>query len=322
VDVHVKFLLVVPLLLAAELFMHKRMRHIERQFIGRNLIPENEIPRFENIISSSYRLRNSKTIEILLLAVVYVLGVTILWRNFTSLQTATWYSSSAAEGSKLLPAGFWYGYVSIPIFQFLLLRWYFRLYIWMRFIWKVSRIDLKLIQMHPDRMGGIGFLSGACFGFIPLAMAHGALLAGQIANKTFNAGASLPDFSIEIFTVLIFLLIMTIGPLIVLTPKLDRARRTGRREFSEFAMKYVRSFDSKWLRGGAPKDEQLLGTGDIQSLADLANSYAVVSSMHYLPITKEAVLQIAISLIIPILPLFLTMMPLGEILKKVVGIIL
>jgi hypothetical protein len=39
------------------------------------------------------------------------------------------------------------------------------------------------------------------------------------------------------------------------------------------AQRYVREFDHKWLRGGASADGPLVGSGDIQSLAVLANSF-------------------------------------------------
>jgi hypothetical protein len=67
----------------------------------------------------------------------------------------------------------WFGYVSLSIFQFLLCRWYFRLFIWTRFLWQVSRIDLRLVPTHPDRVGGLGFLADTVYAFIPLLIAHG-----------------------------------------------------------------------------------------------------------------------------------------------------
>jgi len=79
------------------------------------------------------------------------------------------YGLPSRSGSDLSLAGWWYGYVSLPIFQFLLVRWYFRLFIWTRFLWQVSRIDLQLIPTHPDRVGGVGFLSGAIYAFAPPA---------------------------------------------------------------------------------------------------------------------------------------------------------
>ena len=179
VDVHVRFLLVIPLLVGAEIMVHRRIRHVVRIFLDRHLIPESALPRFDAAIASAFRLRNSVLAELLLIAVVYVVGYTIFWRQFGELQTATWYAMPSDGGSTFSLAGIWYVYVSLPFFQFLLCRWYYRLIIWMRFLWQVSRIELQLVPTHPDRLGGLGFLASTANAFPLLAAAHGALLAGS-----------------------------------------------------------------------------------------------------------------------------------------------
>jgi AcrR family transcriptional regulator len=215
----------------------------------------------------------------------------------------------------------WFGYVSLPLFQFLLLRWYFRMFIWMRFLWQVSRIELSLIPTHPDRTGGLGFLAGTAYAFMPLLVAHGALLAGNLANRIFHLGAALPDFKFEILIVVVFLLCVVLGPLLVFTPQLAQAKRTGNREYGALAQRYVREFDAKWLRGGAPADEALVGSGDIQSLADLGNSLAVVQGMRIAPVDRDMILRLAAAILLPLVPLALTMMPLEELLKRLFGIL-
>jgi hypothetical protein len=74
------------------------------------------------------------------------------------------------------------------------------------------------------------------------------------------------------------------------------------------------------LRGKEP-DEALLGSGDIQSLADLGNSFEVIKGMRLIPATKEAIFQLAVVALVPIVPLLLTMMPLDELLKKLIGVV-
>jgi hypothetical protein len=320
-EVHVKFLLVTPLLIAAELVVHQRIRLVVPQFLERNLIPESAMPRFDVAIASAFRLRNSVLTEVLLIAFVYGVGVLIIWRHYTTLDTATWYATPSVEGSKLWLAGLWYGYVSLPLFQFLLLRWYYRIFIWIRFLWQVSRIELSLIPTHPDRVGGLGFLPNAVFAFMPLAVAHGALLAGLIANRIFYLGAALPEFKVEIAVLAVFLLCLVLGPLLVFAPQLAQAKRVGNREYGALAERYVREFDAKWLRGGARGDEPLVGSGDIQSLADLANSFEVVRTMQIAPITRDALIRLVAATLAPIVPLLLTMMPLEELLKKLFGIL-
>jgi hypothetical protein len=320
-EVHSKFLVIIPLLIVSELVVHQRMRFVVKQFMERNLIPESALPRLNAAVASAFRLRNSVLAEVLLIAFVYVVGVLIIWRHYTTLATATWYAVPTGEGLKLSLSGVWYGYVSQPIFQFLLMRWYFRIFIWMRFLWQVSRIDLSLVPTHPDRVCGLGFLSNTVYAFTPLAVAHGGLLAGFIANRIFYLGAALPQFKIEIAVLVVFVLCIILGPLLLFAPQLAEAKRRGNREYGTLAERYVREFDTKWLRGGAPADEQLVGSGDIQSLADMSNSFEVVRTMRIAPVTKEAVLQLVVATLVPVVPLTLTMMPLEELLKKLIGVV-
>ncbi len=321
VEVHIRFLVVVPLFIAAELVVHQRMRFVVQQFLNRNLIPQSAMTRFDAAIASAFRLRNSVLAEVLLIAFVYVVGVLLVWRQYTALATATWYAAPTAEGLQLSLSGMWFGYVSLPIYQFLQLRWYFRIFIWMRFLWQVSRIDLSLVPTHPDRVGGLGFLANTVYAFTPLAVAHGALVAGLIANRIFYLGAALPDFKIEIAVLVVFLLGIVLGPLLVFAPQLAQAKRTGNREYGTLAERYVREFDAKWLRGGAPADEPFVGSGDIQSLADLGNSFEVVRTMQIAPITRDAIIRLAAATLVPMVPLLLTMMPLEELLKTLFGVL-
>ncbi len=320
-EVHIRFLVALPLLIVAELVVHQRMRPLLQQFLERKLIPENAMARFEAAVTSAFRLRNSVLAEVLLIVIVYGVGILIVWRHYVALDTATWYATPSAGGSQLSLAGMWYGYVSLPIFQFLLVRWYFRLFIWARFLWRVSRIDLSLVPTHPDRLGGLSFLSGQIYAFTVLAVAHGALLAGNLANRIFFLGAALIDFKVEIAVMVIFLMCVVLGPLLLFAPQLAQAKRNGSREYGVLAERYVREFDTKWLRGGAPANEPLLGSGDIQSLADLGNSYEVVRSMRIVPIKRDDVLRLVGATLAPIVPLALTMMSLEELLKKLLGVL-
>jgi len=320
-EVHAKFLVAMPLLIGAELFVHRRMRPLVKQFLVRDLIPTSGMERFSAALASAYRLRNSVLAEVLLIGFVLVVGISIVWRQHTALATATWYATPSPGGSTLSLAGRWYGYVSLAFFQFLLIRWYFRLAIWARFLWQVSRIDLRLVPTHPDRVGGLGFLSITVAAFVPLAVAHGAMLAGQIADRIFFLGAALPQFKVEIVVMAVFLMVLVLGPLLVFAAQLAQVKRTGLREYGALAQRYVREFDAKWLRGGAPAEEPLVGSGDIQSLADLGTGFEVVRTMRSAPITKEAVFQVVAATLLPIAPLALTMMPLEELLKKLLGVL-
>jgi hypothetical protein len=321
VDVHVRFLAALPLLLVAELVVHRRMRQIVPQFVERGIVPQRSLPEFEALIDSAMRLRNSVVIEVLL--IVLVLTAThYLWESQMALASATWYAAIVNGHRQYSPAGYWYAFVSIPVFQFLLARWFFRIFIWARFLCQVSRLDLHLVPTHPDRAAGLGFLGGSVAAFMPLLLSQGALLAGLIANHIFYEGKTLLDFKPEIVAAVVFLLLLVLGPLCVFAPRLAQVKRQGLLDYGALANRYVDEFDQKWLRGGAPLDEPLVGSGDIQSLNDMAGSFEVVHTMRPFPFGKAVVLQTAIAVLVPVLPLALTMISLEDLVKRLLGILL
>lgn len=322
VEVHIRFLIAVPLLIVAELIVHRRLRPIAYAFIGRKIVSGSSAERFDDIVRTTFRLRNSVVAEVLLIALVYGVGIFVVWRQYIALQTtATWYAVPGHDGLTFSWAGYWYAYVSVPMFQFLLLRWYFRLFIWTRFLWQVSRLELDLVPTHPDRVGGLGFLANTVYAFMTLLAAHGVMLAAQFANRIFYAGAALTEFKAETGAMVVFLLCLVFAPLLVFTPQLARTKRTGLSEYGMLAERYVREFDEKWIRGGAVQNEALIGSADIQSLADLANSFEVIKTMRIVPITRDAIIRLAAAVLIPILPLALTMMSLEDLLHRLFGLL-
>jgi hypothetical protein len=61
--------------------------------------------------------------------------------------------------------------VSAPIFQFLLGLSLWKWLLWVIFTFKLSQRNLKLIPTHPDKHGGLGFLSITPPAFAPITFA-------------------------------------------------------------------------------------------------------------------------------------------------------
>jgi hypothetical protein len=322
VEMHVRLLVALPLLILAEVFVHRRIRPMVEQFLERGLIPDSARAQFDRAVASAMRLRNSIAVEVLMIAVVYVVGVGVVWRTQAALDGTSWYGVTTSGKLRPSLAGWWMGCVSLPLFQFLFLRWYFRLFIWARFLWQVSRIELKLVPTHPDRCGGLGFLSMVSQTFSPVLLAQGAMLAGLMANRILFAGAKLPDFSVELIGLVAVMVFAILGPLLVFAPQVAAVRREGLWEYGALAQRYTREFDHKWMRGGAPAGEPLIGSADIQSLADLGNSFEVVKEMNWSPVTWRTTLQLAVITLVPVVPLLLTIVPLNELLERLLKIVL
>jgi hypothetical protein len=319
VEVHVRFLIALPVLIAAELIVNSRLVPVVRRFVVRSIVSLQDLPRFDRAIDSAVRLRNSIPVECSLLLFVYTVGLWV-WNNRVGLDTATWY---AAPGGRwhLTPAGFWYVFISIPILQFILLRWYLRFFIWYRFLWHVSRLNLHLVPTHPDRCAGLAFLGKSVYAFGPILFAQGAMLAGVVASRVLYRGESLQSFKLQAGGFVAFFVLAILGPLLMFTPQMARAKRKGLADYGLLAQRYVDSFEQKWVLEDTALSGELLGTGDIQSLADLGNSYAMVREMRSVPFGLEDISRLAAATAAPLLPLLLTIFSPEELIMRAIKVV-
>ncbi|PWT86029.1 MAG: hypothetical protein C5B58_02060 [Acidobacteria bacterium] len=319
VEVQVRFLVALPVLIFAELIVHARIRPVVRRFVERRIVPPESLSRFEAAIESATRLRNSIPVEVGLLILVYTLGLW-LWNSRVPIESPTWFAMPGGRWH-LTPAGIWYVFVSIPIVQFVLLRWYLRLFIWYHFLWKVSRIDLRLVTAHPDHCGGLAFLGKSAYAFGPILFAQGAMLAGVVAARVLYRGESLLSFKLQIGAFVVFFVLAILGPLLIFTPQMARAKRKGLAIYGQLAQDYVDNFERKWVSANSNTSDDLLGTGDIQSLADLANSYSVVSSMRSVPFGLDDITRLAAATAAPFVPLLLTIFSPEELIMRLVKVV-
>ncbi len=314
IETHVRFLVCFPVLIMTEVIVRERIWPVLKNFVERKVVTSEELPKFYAAINSATRIHNSPIVDIALFALVFTAG-TWFWRLQLEPDVASWYAYSQAGRVHLTISGYWLAFVSVPLFQFILLRWYVRYLIWFWLVLRLSRLELRLPALHPDGAGGLGFLGESSLAFTPLLFAHSALLAGQIAIRILYNGGTLRASEMTIVGYLVFSILAAVSPLLLFTTKLVRAKLRGLDKYAAFASSYVMDFDQKWLQGKA-SGEPALGSGDIQSLADLGNSFSSARAMRLVPIaTDEIILLVAVT-IAPILPLLLTIMPLDELLTQ------
>jgi hypothetical protein len=321
VEAHARILVALPALIFAELVVHRRISPLVRRFIDRGIVTPEDYPAFNKAVDSALRIRNSTVIEVALLLLVYTVGVWT-WKNQIAVGSGTWFAVPTATGMRLTSAGLWYSLVSIPIFQFFLLRWLIRSLIWFQLLWRISRLKLRLYGAHPDRAGGIGFLGGSTYAFGPILFAQGTVLSGLIASRVLFEGQALLSFKMEAAGLVGAMVLFVMGPLLMFSPQMDRAQRKSDAEFGLLANDYLFQFEDKWIRKRSGKSNELLGTGDIQSLADLGNSCSVVSDMRIVPFSIKHVGRLVFATAAPLIPLTLTVISLEDLLSRLAKIIL
>jgi hypothetical protein len=317
---YTRFLLAMPLLLLAEIILGPRIAETAEHFVTSGLITPADYPKFEAEVDDALRLRDSATAEIIILILAYVFTTWARW--YTVVHTSTWHTFRDGDLTSITLAGYWLNFVSVPLFQFLMMRWIWRLFLWFRFLSHVSRLNLQLFPTHPDECGGLGFVGEAQRFFGILLFAYSIGICGVLADQIIYNKLPLSHFAPAIAAYVIFALLILVAPLIVFSPKLLAEKREGLHQYGMLATAYTGDFHKKWIEGHNPTDEALLGTGDIQSLADLGNSYAFIEKMNAIPINPRSLIHLVVATLLPLVPLLLTMMPLKDVLKLLVKVIM
>jgi hypothetical protein len=277
-------------------------------------VPVDHQPDLETTVRQAVRLRDSRLVIFAMVA--FALAAAFLAGRAEALHyTGAW----ASEGGSLKPAGWWYVSVSLPVFSVIRLRWLWRIVVWWRFLFGVSRIPLRTLPAHPDGSGGLGFLAHATARFAILVFAM-CLGAGMHWRAAILAGdASLQAIKVPMAGLGVAMLVLLLVPLAFFLPQLAAAKRKGLHDFGLLGARYAGRFDDRWLRQGDRHDAELLGTGDIQSLTDLAGSFEVVNRMRIVPITLQTVIPIILAAALAMLPAVEAEIPLREIALKILG---
>jgi hypothetical protein len=211
--------------------------------------------------------------------------------------------------------------VSLPLFQFLFYSSLWTWFVWIIYLWRLSRLKLRLAPTHQDGAGGLNILGDSSYVIAIFVFAIGSVVASVWAKQIVFYGFSINDFSKSFIAYLILALLFSFGPLLVFSGKLNRLRMSGLRDYGALASRQAHLFDNKWIKSAEPEGISILGNPDLGSLCDMNNSYKAVSKMKLAPLDLRAIVAITVAALIPIAPLILMEFPLKEVLKALVGIV-
>jgi len=321
---YVRFFIAVPLIFAAEIVVGPRIRAAGLQFIQSGIVQPADRSAFLAAAARARWRRDAILPEALFLAAALVGAWVITVEHLSGLNTATWHTLRANGELRLMPAGLWYNFVAVPLVQFFLLRWLWRLVIWTLFLWDISRLRLSLMATHADRAAGLGFLGIAHVSFSIFPFAMGCVFAAEIAFRMQFEGldvAALRGMIPLLAAYLVFVEVVTFGPLLLLVPVLARVRRDGLRSYSMLVQRHNQLFRNKWIEGAGQDSELPLGSSDMSSLIDLGDSFTVVRQMSIFPVGRAQLLQVAILACLPGIPLAFLVLPFAEILRLLLGVI-
>lgn len=320
---YARFFIGVPLLLVAEVIVGPQLTSAAMQFVQAGFVRDEDYPDFDRAITRAARCRESWWAEAVLLVLALIGAWTFTLETIGGGATGTWHTLFfSGDNHRLSIAGLWYHIIAVPLLQFLFYRWLWRLLIWFRFLFAISRMDLKLIPTHADQAGGLGFLGVAHLSLGVFAFGTSSVMSADAAFRILFHAAPIETFKVPMVVLLIAAQFVIFGPLLMFAPILARTRREGLRCYSLLVVRYNRTFHKKWIEDSPPDGELLLGSADIQSLADLGNSFESVRLMRIIPFNQHSIVQLTIITALPGLPLLLLVVPIEKVLDALSGALL
>jgi len=319
ITIYARFVFALPFLVVAEPIVDRRLADAIRMFHTTGVLEGSAQADFDRAMRRLEQVRDSFLPEILLLLGAF----TFSWvssRAILELPVSSWRELVPHSALSLTMAGRWFELVSLPIFQFLALRWLWRILLWAVFLIRVSRSELKLVATHPDGAAGLAFLGEAHTVFVFVLIPIAATAAAKGVQFIQFSGSTIMSLQPALGSFAAFGLLLALGPLLVFTPKLVHTKRAGLYRYGTLASDYTRQFDRKWLQGGSG-DEEILGTADIQSLADLGNSFAFVEKMRVVPANLRHAITVLLASVLPVVPFLALVVPVKEILNQLLSLV-
>lgn len=311
---HVRLLLVIPLLFIAESLLDPRMDGFIRVAIRSRVVPGESTARLLEVLARIDRVRDMWLPE----AICLLIAISMLWLAPLLDIPGTDSTLQINQPAHIAAAGWWYSIVCLTVLRFLALRLIWRLLLWFYCLWSLSRLPLRLVPAHSDGMAGLGALEMVHLHLAPVLLAISSTLAASFAVDI-NAGAMKLDAVYPaIAAILILDAVLVVGPLLFFAQQLWACKVKGVGDYMMLAERYSARFERKWIHGAEP-DEELLGTGDIQSLADLTTAIDVVRGVRIVPISPGVMLNLAMVALIPMLPLLLFKYPMAELIGQMLG---
>jgi hypothetical protein len=310
-----RYIVVLPLLLFAEVVVTTALSVQAGYLLESGIVPEREHSAFRDAEAKLKLLYNSRAAQAVIVVSSYALALTLRTVVAYSPRASSWERLAAAQGGAVTTAGWWSILFCIPIIMFLILRWLWRAGVWAWFLLRVSRFDLELTPTHPDRAGGLGFLTWGQASFAPVLAAVSALLSGSFASQVLYAGESLHSLKYHVAVFVALALAISLAPLLVFSRQLAHCRFKALLDFGMLVGSHDRAFDAKWIRNPGPNQEKILGCADASSLVELARAYEHVQEMRVIPLDRQAILVLLAAAVVPLVPFVATTIPVTDILR-------
>jgi hypothetical protein len=318
--VYCRYLVAILIMVFTERMADNRVGLLIQQFRDAQILNGQDRAKFATAVRLADKRASSRGMELLILGVAFAWSVTTT-RLATVVSSDNWEGAVAADGGVVLSwAGDVSAFTSNTLFMFLILRWFWRFTIWASLLRTTSRLQLQIMPLHPDRCGGLGFLGIFPGIFSGLIFALSCVIAASFYKLSPVIGGADQYLWLAVIVWLLLISFIFLGPLLFFLRPLYMARERSMLDYGRLAHGHHLEFHRKWILGRRPGGD-ILGSAEPSSLSDLNASVQTVHEMRTFPIDRPALVQLLLSAGGPLLVMAALRMPLGELLKLIVGVL-
>jgi hypothetical protein len=301
----------VPVLLIGQFMMEDRYRVIVTHVRRAGLLETKDLQNLNGVLGMLRRLRDSPLPELIIVALVFA-NLAVIWKSKFSIAPG-WAVYRSDGALHLTFTGWYYGLISMPLYQFLIGLNLWKWLLWTFLLFKLSRLDLKLYAAHPDAHGGLGFLGLSPIGFAPIAFAISTAIGGTWRHEILYYDVRLANYKISAIFLFAMIFIVALLPLCFFYPKLSQLRRKAILEYGVLGQTRIANFHEQWISNQA--DHGKAAPPDPHMLMDLTFSYENIRRMWSFPVDKGTLIGLALSGLVPLFPVVLAEIPFSVILK-------
>jgi hypothetical protein len=320
-----RVLLGIPMLILIHNVVYKRMPLVLQYMAEVLMLPRDREQFMHGALHKAKVHSNSTWMQSILLMLVIGVALSPMGgaRFFdTNAEAGSWILSRHGEAGKLSAAGRWMQYVSIPVFQFLMVRWLWRYATWVLLIYRISKIPLQLRPTHPDGAGGLGILILAQRSFNSLFFVFGIVLSSNMVSGFVQGIRSFDTIKVEIFGFVVLALIITFLPLLFFTRMLIRTKYLGQLYLGRAGLNASERFEDEWVRQMSEKKEKAEDTMDPSFHTDYTSLYRYLQDFSIIPIRLGDIVVNALVLFLPFIPVFFMQYSVIELLEKLMGVLI
>jgi hypothetical protein len=314
IAVHARYLIAVPLLIASTPACVATLGMLAQHFLDAGLVTEADHERFEAALSSTRKLRDTSAAEIGVIVAAYGI-VAAAFYSVDLAHLPAWHLGGQSGAPSFSAAGWWHVLVSVPLLIILVLGWVWRLFLWARFLWLVSRMNLRLMPAHPDRAAGLRVVGYSVNAQVPFAVALGVIAAGMVANRVVHDAADILSYKFVVAGLAAFVMVLVIAPLLAFADKLLTAWDRGVLDYGVLANRIGREFERNWIGRVGDFVENPLHAQTTLATTNVCTLAANVYGMRFIPIDSRSVILLVAMTLLPFIPIALMVVPLNVVVK-------